>query len=277
MSRRAARVLFGLLVMVFGTMVVYAVMARPAPLQSPLWLAVLCEIAVVVTGGVIVFTAPPAAVAPAAPDDAPAPPAPSSVYRGAQPPLRIDPITKASAKRITIGILAALAFTGATVPFAFHLPRWIEGELVVGLWWAIWSVVLGVVAYRGAALDDDHRPGGAVVDLKPSEPTESWRPKWSWLLEGIGDPEGCLIAIAMLVVVGIALLGAWLVVELVAPAVFVLAYRGVVRALRRAHAAKTHGDAARSALVGMGWAAVYSAPLAGVVALAHAIVAVRAS
>src|SRR4029079_19286736 len=78
----------------------------------------------------------------------PAPPAaPASVYRGVVARRVAAPITKASAKRITIGVLAALAFTAAAVPFALHLPAWIEIELVVAAWWAGWSVVLCVIAF----------------------------------------------------------------------------------------------------------------------------------
>ena len=75
----------------------------------------------------------------------------------------------------------------------------------------------------------------------------------------------------MLAIVGVALLGAWLVVELVAPAVFIVAYRGVVRALAKAQDANTRGNAVRSAFSGMGWAAVGTLPLAIVVAIAHRI------
>lgn len=274
MSPRASRVVFGLLVVIFGTAIVFALLWSPAPPITPRWIGALCEIGVLIAGAAIAFTAPPAAYRPSvaiAVSD-PSAPAPASVYRGAQaPPSRAPTIPRASARRLTIGILAALGFTAATVPFAFHLPRWVEAELVVAAWWTIWSIVLAVIAYRGAKVADDHRPGsGRVVELT-SKGTSKWSSKWSWIFEGASDPEGCALALLILAVVGVALLGAWLVVELVAPAVFIVAYRGVVRALAKAHAANTRGNVVRSTLSGMGWAALGTAPLAVLVAIVHTL------
>lgn len=267
MSPRVQRVLFGLLVIVVGTLTLAPFAFGKSLSKDFFGMAVICELAVVAVGAGIALTAPPPALTFArAPAPAPAPgPAPASVYRGVVTPP--PTITKASAKRITLAILAALAFTAAAVPFAVHLPRWVEGEIVVAAWWAIWSTVLAVVAYRGATVDDDHRPTGSVVDLGGIAP--KWR--WTSLLDSSPDLEGCVIALAVFIVVAIALAGAWLVVELVAPAVFIVAYRCVVRAFARARAAETKGNAARSALVGMGWAAAYTAPLAAIVAVAHAL------
>lgn len=278
MSPRAKRIAYGVVVFVVGTAIVAPVVLSDVP-NDFIFLGALCELALLIVGGGIAFTKPPAPVQSVEEVDevvdAPAPPAgPSTAYRGALPPspIALLPVSKASAKRITLGVLAALAFTAAAVPFALHLPRWIEIEVVIGLWWAMWSVVLAVIAYRGTRIDDDHRANGSANAAKAVDlPNEPVKPKWSWLLEGIADPEGCLIAIVVLAVVGIAMLGAWLVVELAAPAVFVVAYRCVVKALAKAHAANARGDAPRAALTGMGWAAAHTAPLAAVVALAHAL------
>lgn len=263
MSPRARRIAFGLIVVLIGSLMLAPILFVDRVDKGLIGLGVLAEIAVVVVGVAIALTKPPV------PSDAvrvePEPHAlgPASPYRGASPPAIAPAITKASAKRLTIGILAALVVTAAAVPFAVHLPRWIEVELVVGAWWAIWSTVLAVIAYRGAKLEDDHRPSSApVVDFGGVS-----KPKGSWALDGIADLEACAIAL----VVVVALAGAWLVVELIAPAVFIVAYRGVRRALAKAHAAKTHGDALRSAYYGMGWAALGTAPLAGIVVLVHAL------
>lgn len=271
MSRRAARFAFALVFVLIGSAMVYGLFVAMSTTPSiPLWLGVVAEIGVLIVGGAFAFTAPPDDYEPPSTIDVvdPPPPALAAVYRGAQPtPSRMPPAMKASAQRLTIGILAALVVTGAAVPFALHLPRWIEAEVVVGAWWTIWSIVLGVVAYRGTKVADDHRPGaGRVTGLNRDTP------KWAWLLEAAPDVEACLVAIVVLAIVGIALLGAWLVVELVAPAVFIVAYRCVVRALAKAQAANTRGDAVRSALSGMGWAAVGTIPLALVVAFVHLVV-----
>jgi hypothetical protein len=267
MSRRAARIAFALVFVLIGSAIVFVALLSPAPPIAPRWLGVLVEVVVLIVGGAFAFTAPPDDYRPPSTIDLvdPSPPVPAAVYRGAQPAASPMPaVVKASAQRLTIGILAALLVTAAAVPFALHLPRWVEAEIVVGAWWTIWSVVLGVVAYRGTKIADDHRPGsGRVTGLDGDSP------KWAWLLEASPDAEACLVAIVVFLVVGVALLGAWLVVELVAPAVFIVAYRGVVRALAKAQAANTRGNAVRSALSGMGWAAIGTAPLAIVVAIAH--------
>lgn len=196
----------------------------------------------------------------------PPPPHPlgaSSAYRGAAPPsVRV---VLASARRTTAVLLVTLAFTAAVVPFALHLPRWIEAELVMATWWLAWSTALAVIAYRGHTLHDDHVRESAFATMPA-------KPKWSWaghVFDGVSDPEGCVFAIAFVVVAGIAFAGAWLVVELLAPAVFIVAYRGVVRALARVRPSETKGSALRSALVGVTWATAYTAPLAAVVALGH--------
>jgi hypothetical protein len=269
MSRRAARLAFALVFVFIGSAMVYALLFTPMPRVAPLWLGVIAEIVVLIVGGAFAFTAPPSDYEPPSRlvvNDLPAP-VPTAVYRGAQAPANhVAPIVMASAQRITVAILAALAVTAAAVPFALHLSRWVEAEIVVGAWWAIWSVVLGVVAYCGTKVADDHRPGsGRVTGLNGESP------KWVSLLDASPDAEACLVALVVFAIVGLALLGAWLVVELVAPAVFIVAYRGVVRALAKAQAANTRGNAVRSALSGMGWAALGTAPLAAVVAIAHAL------
>ena len=269
MSRRAARIAFALVFVLIGTAIVYALLFAPDPRVAPLWLGVVAEIVVLIVGGGFALTAPPDDYEPPSTVDVadPPPPALGAVYRGTQPTARrIPPAVKASAQRMTVGILAALVVTATAVPFALHLPRWIEAEAVVGAWWTIWSVVLGVVAYRGTKIADDHRSGsGRVTGLNRDTP------KWAWILEAAPDAEACLVAIVVLAVVGVALLGAWLVVELIAPAVFIVAYRCVVRALAKAQAANTRGNVVRSALSGMGWAAIGTIPLAAVVAIGHAI------
>ncbi len=210
-----------------------------------------------------------AASGPAAPAKAPPrPPQPlgaASAYRGAALPSAR--VIVASARRTTAVLLATLAFTAAAVPFALHLPRWIEAEVVTGTWWVAWSAVLAVLAYRGHTLHDDHVRESAFATMPA-------KPRWSWagdVLGAVSDPEGCVLAVAFVVVAGIAFAGAWLVVELLAPAVFLVAYRGVVRALARVRASETRGNALRSTLAGVTWATAYTLPLAAVVALAHVL------
>jgi len=206
-------------------------------------------------------------------------------YRGAAPP-RVT-ARRASTQATVLLVLACLSFTATVLPFAVHLPRWVEAEVVLGAWWLIWAAVLAVLAYRGRPLDETHRleirgpfassPSSPSAMSPPVVPAAApVRSRWyNWLDLGSADGEGGLIIIAAALLVGIALLAAWLVVELAAPAVFFLAYLGIARALRRALAASHRGNALRSGLHGALWATAYVAPLGAVIAIVHALLANR--
>ncbi len=106
---------------------------------------------------------------------------------------------------------------------------------------------------RGAGSDGPGlvrvREGGAPRERRTDKEEKSKRKKdkgssgGSWFdgLGGIGDlgglgdaGEGCLFIIGAVVLAGGAVLMAWLLVELVIPALFTLAYLLIIRALRLA-------------------------------------------
>jgi hypothetical protein len=203
-------------------------------------------------------------------------------HRGA--PLPKVALRRTSTRATVLLVLACLSFTAAALPFAVHLPRWVEAEVVLGAWWLTWSVVLAVLAYRGKPLDETHRleiraPFASSAPVAVAPPPAPARTRTRWFdcfdLGSAVDAEGCLLVLAVGIVVGIALAAAWLVVELAAPALFFLAYLGVARSLRRALAASHRGDAFRSARHGAVWATAYVAPLAAVIALVHTVLAAR--
>jgi hypothetical protein len=167
-----------------------------------------------------------------------------------------------------------------------HLPTWVEAEIVLGAWWATWTATLSVLLYRGRPVADDHRfspsfwfgggdekspspkaGGGAVAPAKQS--SGRWYEGWS----GFSDGEGCAYLIGAILIAGAAVLLAWVLVELVVPAVFTLAYMLLIRALKRAtndtHGCK--GEALRSLGYGAWWAGLYVVPIAVVVLLVHAV------
>ena len=205
-------------------------------------------------------------------------------YRGGPPP-RVTS-RRTSTRATVLLVIACLSFTSTVLPFAVHLPRWVEAEVVLAAWWMTWAVVLAVLAYRGRPLDETHRldirgpfasfPSSTAPSVEPAVAAPA-RSRWfEWLdLGSAADLEGCLFVVAAALLVGVALLAAWVVVELAAPAVFFLAYLGIARALRRALAASHRGDALRSGLHGAFWATAYVAPLGAVIAIAHALLANR--
>jgi hypothetical protein len=186
----------------------------------------------------------------------------------------VTPTPRVSSRVTAVVILACMTFTALVVPFALHLPRWLEMEGVLGAWWLSWATILAVLAYRGQPLDERAPALWHEEDVAPPQPALVARPeappsRWWQLGELCFNGEGVAIALALVLVLGIA----WLVVELVAPAVFFATWVGLTHALRRARASSHHGELGRSAFHGALWATTYVAPLAAVIAAAHAVAA----
>lgn len=175
---------------------------------------------------------------------------------------------------ITVMLMALIA---GAIPTLLTLPRWVEWELVMGGWWLVWTGIFTVLLFRGWRIADD------MPDLRKGKSPSSGSGKS--LLDGIGDlgdpgcadPEGCAVAILFLVALAVALMLAWVLVELVLPVVIAAAYWLMVRALTRV--ANDHHDCEGHFGRAVGWAALwalaYTAPLALVIAIGQAILASR--
>lgn len=195
-------------------------------------------------------------------------------------------------------LLMCLLWSSLAAPFALHLPRWVEAELVLGVSWIAWVLVLTFVLHRGARVSDDHRFGPSLWFLKKKEkdaaPTQPKKKRGkkekkgsassgggSWFdgLSGIGDlsglgdaGEGCLFIVGAIILAGGAVLMAWLLVELVIPALFTLAYLLIIRAIKLA----TNDDSCKDDLpraFGRGalFATLYMGPLIALVVLVHLV------
>jgi hypothetical protein len=198
---------------------------------------------------------------------------------------RFIPRTPPLSGRLTaLALMLCFVFTALAAPFAMHLPKWLEAEIVLGAWWAVWAIALSVILYRGTRVSDDHRfspsislgdfgGGGGTRRSSSSSSSSSWFDG----LSGIGDlgdaGEGCLYLIGAILLAGAALLVAWLLVELIVPTIFTLAYLLLIRALQVVtndrHGCK--GIATRAAGYGALWATIYIVPLAVVVLVVHVI------
>src|SRR5688572_17607926 len=89
----------------------------------------------------------------------PLPPAPEvrgHPFRGAARRIgrRVAPPVSAGMAVFVIG--AALVLTGALLPGALDLPRWLEIEVVLLAWWLLMTVTLTVLLYRGWRIARDH-------------------------------------------------------------------------------------------------------------------------
>ena len=63
-------------------------------------------------------------------------------------------------------LVLALCFllTAVLIPVSAHFPRWVEFELVLAVWWALWTGALPVLLYRGHAISDDFsQPTGGFI------------------------------------------------------------------------------------------------------------------
>ncbi len=217
--------------------------------------------------------------------------------------LRLPPV---SGRLTAFTLLMCLVWSSLAAPFAMHLPRWVEAEIVLLVSWLAWAGVLAFVLHRGGRISDDHRFGPSLWFLKKKAASRAPAPQdsetkaanrknkkdkkkkdkkssggGSWFdgLSGIGDlsglgdaGEGCLFIVGAILLAGGAVLMAWLLVELVIPALFTLAYLLIIRALKLATNDDTcQGDLPRALGRGALFATLYLGPLFLLVVLVHMV------
>jgi hypothetical protein len=68
--------------------------------------------------------------------------------------LAASPMVSGSVTAVVV--VASLAASAVLVPVSVKLPRWIEAEIVLAIWWVIVGVALAVILYRGFRLRDDY-------------------------------------------------------------------------------------------------------------------------
>jgi hypothetical protein len=182
-----------------------------------------------------------------------------------------------SATRVVALLVLGLAAVAVLVPLPLHRPAWIETEVVLLVWWALWAVVLSWMLYLGIGLHDDlavptgtnadegdhwwHHLGG--LDLGHFGPGD-----WLGFEEG-----GAALAIVVLLLLGVFILIGVVLMEVVLPLLVPLGYAVLFWMLRRVlhHHPVCRRSIARSIGTGVWWASVYSAPLALAVVVVHAL------
>ncbi|HHH31346.1 MAG TPA: hypothetical protein ENK57_23780 [Polyangiaceae bacterium] len=201
---------------------------------------------------------------------------PQSPYRGRLRRLARVIAPPLSGQMTVLVTIMLMALVAGTVPTLLTLPRWVEWELVMGGWWLVWTGIFTVLLFRGWRIADD------MPDLRRGGSSSG---SGRGLLDGLGelgapgcvDPEGCVVAILFLLALAVALLLAWVLVELVLPVVIAAAYWLMVRALARV--ANDHHECEGHFGRAMGWASLwaltYTAPLALVIAIGQVILASR--
>jgi hypothetical protein len=194
-----------------------------------------------------------------------------SPYRG-----RLRRVARVVAPPVS-GSMAALvaamlfALVAGVVPTVLFLPVWVEWEIVVVGWWLVWGSAFTVLLYRGWRIAKD------MSELRKGDSSDSTF-GWGNLADigdsGCTDPEGCLVTLAGLLLLVVAVALAWVLIELVVPVLFAGAYWFIIRALT--HVANDghdcQGKLAKSMLWGGLWALLYTLPVAGLIWIGHALI-----
>lgn len=176
-------------------------------------------------------------------------------------------LPEVSGKWTVLWLLMCLIVTGLFIPFVLKKPLWIELEIVVGIWWLIWGVVLTKLLYKGEQVADDHK------HHKPRDwfgmgQSGSSSPDLSGCANG-ADFEGCAVLIGLI----LALIAVWFLIEFALPILFFMLYFLIRGMLVHAVHEKPYcrGNLTWSAFRGFLWATIYTAPLAGTIWFVHYI------
>ncbi len=180
-------------------------------------------------------------------------------------------------------LLACFALTSLIIfPLKGHLPMWIDVEILLGVWWLVWSAALICLLYHGHRVADDHTMGTprnwlSIFSGGKSGGNKSSTSGSGWALLDILDVgvdfEGCAILIAIILALCVAFIGLWLLVEIVIPGLAFLAYL-LVRGMLARVANDKHdcqGNLLRATFWGALWATVYIAPQVLLVWLVHIV------
>src|SRR5438105_434782 len=115
-------------------------------------------------------------------------------------------LPRLSGKATAACLVAFFLATALLIPTVLRLPPWINFEIVLGIWWLTWWIVLAVLLYRSQRVSDDHAlaeprnwlsvfkstPAAEEkkdpLDIRKKEESRSW---WPYLYIGGIEAEGC--------------------------------------------------------------------------------------
>ena len=210
---------------------------------------------------------------------------PTSETRPSEEPRRqgsLLRLPRLSGKATAACLVAFFLATALLIPGVVRLPLWVDVEIVLGVWWLTWLILLTALLYRGQRVTDDHqlaRPRSWLNAFLPEpkrDPLDirkrdrlGW---WEWIgYIGPVDGEGCLIVLAILLMLIVAFFALWFVVEIAIPVMVFLLYmiaRGMLAAVVNDRH-RCRGRLGHALVWGFVWATVYTVPLAGAVWFVH--------
>jgi hypothetical protein len=178
-----------------------------------------------------------------------------------------------SGVKTAVLVMLSMLLVALALPGLLHLPRLVEFEIVLAAFWLLWGSLGTLLLYRGFRIAHDH------VLSRPRAPWQFWESNEKREASRDGDDGrgfgwlGCIDVyfIVPLTILTLAFMAAWLMVEVVIPVLFFLAYLAVRSALAAIANDEHHcqGHVGRALAWGFGWSSVYILPLAGTLALIH--------
>lgn len=181
-------------------------------------------------------------------------------------------LPRLSGKTSAAWLVVCFGLTAILIPMALRLPRWIEFEIVLAIWWAIWLAVLTRLLYAGQLVADDHQmrePRSWFSWDRPKQKTDPGSSWWNGFFWGSFwlDGEALLIIVGLVLLAGLV----WFLIEVGIPLVLFLLYfltRGMLaQVVNDRH--RCLGRLGLALFRSFLWSSVYTAPLAGVVWFVH--------
>jgi hypothetical protein len=198
-------------------------------------------------------------------------------------------LPRLSGKATAAWLVVCLLLPAVLIPTVVQLPIWIRFEIVLGVWWVVWLLVLARLLYTGQRVSDDHVLGAPRSWLASSTDKEKEKPapargegggSWFSGLNLGGGMDGEVAAIGCAIVIGLILLfaGAWILVEIAIPVTWFLLYflvRGMLATVVNDRH-RCRGQVGRSLGWAFLWATAYMAPLALAIWFIHYALTQRA-
>lgn len=189
-------------------------------------------------------------------------------YRQGRAPIRVRRVAPPVSGALTALIVgSSMALAAVAFPSMLQLPRWLELEIVVALWWGVWTLTFVTLLYRGWRVARDLKSIKGVGGPKKRGSIFGKPSSWGDAFSAGVDLDGCLVILALALAVGAAFLLAELLLPMLLIGAYWLIVRGLTTVANDAH--ECEGNVGRALLWGTLWSTAYTLPLAGLVWIGH--------
>lgn len=193
-------------------------------------------------------------------------------------------IPAVSGKVSVLWLVVCFVLSAVLAPMVLRLPRWIEFEIVVGLWWGVWLITLTWLLFQGWHVSDDHAwtPRRSFFSSgqkqkkegeRSNASSESSRSSWMDIFDAwdFDFGEGCGSVLAAIAAILFLFLAAWFLIEFGLPGLAFVLYFCVRGMLARVvnSGGFCRGNLPLALMIAGAWATLYTAPVALAVWLIH--------